>query len=210
MEHKELHPDHEKLDYGDYIVAGRIIERKTTGDFIGSVLDKRLWNQVDGLKCYTELKPTLLIEGSWGYTLKRRNFSYEQVYGLLNSITIDYGIPIIRTTSRKKTVEYFARLVRKLGGNVDQHHAIRHKGLKDKSLSYQQRFVLEGFPGVGPTKATKLLQEGKKLVWVLENFLDPSGRHVYHYVDLEKILGEKLLDKITFDLFTHDFNEDEV
>ena len=242
--HPELWPDFQdiaKYSAGDYIVAGWLWERKTCGDFVASIKDKRIWKQVESLKGYqtrenlihdhietvtskhgwgTELqlngdlinlKPGFIVEGNWYYALKNSKFTYNQIFGVYNSIIVDWGIPIIRTASQKETVKYFAKLARKaVDGPTGDLHAIRAKGLKKKSLSYRQRYMLEGIMGIGPAKATELLIAGKRLGWVLENLLlYPSLQYVYHLIDTEKIIGKKVAESIAV-LMQHDFDESEV
>ena len=44
--------EHEQLEIGDYLIQDTIIERKTFSDFISSILDKRLFNQLREMKKY--------------------------------------------------------------------------------------------------------------------------------------------------------------
>ena len=54
----------EKLSYGDYITNNTItVERKTAKDFLISIIDGRLFNQLSNLKKFCN-HPILLIEGN--------------------------------------------------------------------------------------------------------------------------------------------------
>jgi len=53
-----------KLSYGDYIINDTItVERKTAKDFLISIIDGRLFNQLSNLKKFCN-HPILLIEGN--------------------------------------------------------------------------------------------------------------------------------------------------
>ena len=52
---------YEKLDIGDYLIEDTIVERKTFQDFIGSMINKRLTEQLFNLKKYPRY--FLIIEG---------------------------------------------------------------------------------------------------------------------------------------------------
>ena len=53
-----------KLSHGDYIINDKItIERKTADDFLLSIIDGRLFNQLSNLKKFCS-HPILLIEGN--------------------------------------------------------------------------------------------------------------------------------------------------
>ena len=51
----------ENLDIGDYIIGDYIIERKNILDFINSILDGRLYTQLEKLK---DKNSILILEGS--------------------------------------------------------------------------------------------------------------------------------------------------
>ena len=51
----------ETLEIGDYLIKDTIIERKTFKDFQSSIIDKRLYNQIENMKKYE--KRLFIIEG---------------------------------------------------------------------------------------------------------------------------------------------------
>lgn len=59
----EVIVEEKRLSIGDYRINGRItVERKTTKDFIISIIDGRLFSQASRLKKFAE-KPIVVIEG---------------------------------------------------------------------------------------------------------------------------------------------------
>lgn len=143
----------ERLEVADYLVGEVAIERKSEADFIRSMLNKRLLRQLEELKQYP--KPLLLIEGLELNELGKLNPN--AVRGMLLSVILDFGIPILLTSNAVETAEFLLLLEKKL------KRAPKLLSLKPKrkaySLQEQQRFVLESFPGIGPSLARQLLQK---------------------------------------------------
>jgi ERCC4-type nuclease len=151
---------------GDFITTGKLIERKTTGDFMSSVMDKRIWEQMTAFRMYAEdetykYEPILLIEGDWHWTLKRYPNGRKIRNGVLNSIALEYRIPVVYTVSMNDTINKLAQWA--TGEVKSTIAAVRNKGLKGKPARYVARFIAEGIPGYGPVKALKALIEAGSL-----------------------------------------------
>jgi len=143
------------LPVADYQVSDEVgIERKSTKDFISSIIDKRLYKQAREL-VENFRKPVIILEGEDLYSsLIHPN----AVRGALASLAVDFGIPVIPTRSEEDTAAMLIRI------------AIREQ-LKDRSeiqvrtekkpltLYEQQLFIVESLPNVGPVTAKKLLEE---------------------------------------------------
>lgn len=81
------------LSYGDYIINDTItVERKTAKDFLISIIDGRLFNQLSNLKKFCN-HPILLIEGNPYET--EHNFDKMAIKGTLISIQTIWYVPII-------------------------------------------------------------------------------------------------------------------
>ena len=92
------------LSSADFIISDRVgIERKTPKDFINSMIDKRLFTQLRGLRENFE-KPLIIIEGTEDI-FSIRNIHPNAIRGMLSTITISYGIPIVYTKNPKDTAE---------------------------------------------------------------------------------------------------------
>ena len=145
---------YEKLDIGDYLIEDTIIERKTFQDFVSSITNKRLSEQLLNIKKYP--KHFLIIEGFY-YHYNEFNIHENAVKGMLLSIAIDFKIPIIYTENEEDTANFLI-LVAKRYERPKTQNAIRPtKTLK--TLEEQKQFILEGFPGIGPTTAKQLLEK---------------------------------------------------
>ena len=149
------------LDVADYIISERVgIERKEIGDFINSIIDKRLLTQIKNLKDNFS-NPILILEGEEDiYSV--RNIHPNAIRGMLATIAIDFGIPIIRTKNQIDT----ASLI-KVIANREQNSEKREVGVRfDKkplTTKEQQEFIIESLPGIGPSLAKSLLKEFKSV-----------------------------------------------
>src|SRR4030042_5463798 len=92
-----------QLKVGDYIVSERVaVERKSVPDFLQSIIDQRLFKQMESLSESYE-KPVLILEGNPEGLFLERNMHENTVRGVLSSIAIDYRIPIIWPHNSKET-----------------------------------------------------------------------------------------------------------
>ena len=91
----------QQLDIGDYVLSSRIcVERKNVDDFLDSLLDGKLFKQIQRLRD-TYPRPMLIIEGENLFT--KRNINQNAIYGSLASISVDYGIPVMTTKDAMET-----------------------------------------------------------------------------------------------------------
>lgn len=163
----------ENLDIGDYLLEGIIIERKTYSDFVSSMINKRIFQQLEEIKKFPEY--FLIIEGDENQ-INSDNLK-KSSKGLILSIITKYKIPIIFTKNEKETAEILIMLANKReksSNSIRPSHSI-------KSLEEQKQFILEGFPQIGPKTAKDLLEKFKKLKLI---FNAPEQ-------ELKEILGKK-------------------
>jgi len=165
-----------ELKVADYIVNNIAIERKTISDFISSMINKRLMNQLEELQQYE--KKLLIIEGLEDQELypEDNGVSPGSVRGFLLSILLKHNIPILFTQNYKDTAQFIYRIAMKK--NQEMPMRASKKSLNKKE---QMQFLLEGFPGIGPKTARKLL---KKFSTLQNIFSAPQN-------ELEKIIGKK-------------------
>jgi len=64
LKKEDVEVEIKKISHGDYLINDSItVERKTARDFLVSIIDGRLFNQLSNLKKYC-MNPILLIEGN--------------------------------------------------------------------------------------------------------------------------------------------------
>jgi len=162
--HLGLKTEFLELKVGDYIVNDVIIERKTISDFISSMINKRLLRQLEELQQYPN--KLIIIEG-----LDEQELYSEEshkinggvhpnaIRGFLLTILLRHKIPIIFSKNYEDTAIYINTIAKKKQRTEDSIRANK----KSLSVREQQQFILEGFPGIGPTTAKKLLDKFNSL-----------------------------------------------
>ncbi len=164
---------------GDYIIGDVVIERKTKSDFISSIINKRLIEQLNNLKQFE--KRFLIIEDDSHCNERKINIHPNAIKGMLLSVAIDFSTPLIFTTGFEETVD-FLEILNKRYENGKKIFSLKMKK-KARSMKEQQQFILESFPGIGPSLAKQLLKENKTI------------RNIFNFEeeDFKKIkkLGEK-------------------
>ncbi len=166
-----------ELKIGDYIVKDIIIERKTVQDFISSMINHRLINQIEELKQYDN--KLLIIEGISEQELYRdenTGINSNAIRGFILSILLKHKIPILFSRNSEDTAKFINVLSKKKEKEINLN--AKKKTLNKKE---QLQFIVESFPGVGPKKAKKLL----KKFGTIQNIILASTE------DLKDILGVK-------------------
>jgi Fanconi anemia group M protein len=125
-----------QLDIGDYILSDRVgVERKRVDDFLQSLTDGRLFQQMKELKS-SYIHPILIIEGEELFT--RRKISPQAI-----------------TKDGKETADLLMAIAKR---ENSKKRRIGIRGLKGaKSLQERQQFIVEGLPNVSATIAQRLL-----------------------------------------------------
>ena len=105
-----------ELKVGDYIVKGTAIERKTVNDFISSIKNKRLVNQLEELQQYKN--KLLIIEGLDEQELytdseERIGMHPNAVRGFLLSVLLKYKVPVLFTKNYEDTAKFILILSKK-------------------------------------------------------------------------------------------------
>ena len=152
---KDVLVEPQQLDVGDYIISSRIgVERKTVDDFLGSLIEGKLFVQMKNLRA-TYSRPLLLIEGEG--LLTKRNMSHNAIFGSIAAIIVDFGIPIITTQTAQETADFLAVMAQREQKEGDRAVAIRGEKTA-RTVSEQQQFLIEGLPNVSAVLAQRLLQ----------------------------------------------------
>ena len=169
---KDIKTEIRQLVIADFVIQtkdseGKIIdvgiERKTTNDFLNSIIDKRLITQLIALKENFQL-PLLIIEGSENiYSL--RNFHPNSIRGMLASIAIDFQIPILFTRNIKDTAALLAIIVQRLEKPIKNISLLKKR--KPLTLKERQEYLIESLPGIGPTLSKSLLKRFKTVKRVI-------------------------------------------
>ncbi len=181
-----LNIEFRELKIADYIVRDVAIERKTVSDFLSSMINKRLVNQLNELETYD--KRLLIIEGIseqelYSDSKENRGINANAIRGFLLSIILKHRTPILFTKNQEDTSKIIAVLAKRKEKEISIKE--RKKGNNKRE---QKQLIIEGFPGIGPKNAKKILENFKNI----KSFVNSSEE------DLKKIIGKKaeILKKI--------------
>jgi ERCC4-related helicase/ERCC4-type nuclease len=157
LEAKGVQMDFRALKVGDYVLSDRVcVERKTTDDFLDTLFDpaRGLFEQIINMK-REYLRPVMIIEGEGLYT--KRRISPEAIHGIIASIMVDYGIPVLFTANGEDTASYIYTVARR--EQLDRKRTVNpHAGKSSQTLAERQEYLVSAISEVGPVIAKNLLK----------------------------------------------------
>lgn len=144
----------ERLFQGDYKIGDRIlVERKTSRDFVDSLIDRDLLDQLRDMARVCP-KPVLIIEG--GDIYAQRDIHPNAIKGALAAISVSMGITIFQTRDPGDTADLLLVLARR-----EEENGFTERGSSQKetyeSLASAQEAIMSAFPDLGPKYARALL-----------------------------------------------------
>ena len=102
------------------------------------------------------------------------------------SISLNHKIPIIYTKNYQDTAKFLIVLAkREERGEI----GIRHK--KNLSSKEQIQFILEGFPGIGPVTAKKLLKKYKTLSAIFSLKIEELAKEIGKKAEIFELLKKE-------------------
>ncbi len=145
------------LACGDYVCGpGVAVERKESTDFVSSIMDNRLFNQIHRLKAEYE-RPIFLIEGDIFQT--RSQIPSAALIGAVSYLSVIEGISVIHVSDAKQTAQMIETMARHSQQGLGYEVALRSQKPKDASILSQ--YIVEGLPSIGPKAAQNLLRHFK-------------------------------------------------
>lgn len=149
----------QQLPLADFILSKKVaVERKTCKDFINSIIDGRLFEQVREMVNTFE-NPILIIEGNNLFG-EHPNVPANAVRGALASLVIDFRMPIIFTKDAAETAGFLFWIAKREQAGTKGRVTIRIKQ-KKMSVKKWQEFIVAGLPGIGTERARRLLRHFK-------------------------------------------------
>ena len=174
------------LTVADYQLSERVgVERKTVADFLQSITDGRLFQQLSDLK-KTFSRPILLIEGD-DDMFELRDMHPNAIRGALAAIATDLKVPILWTKSQLETAELLFTIAKREQVQLKRGIALRAKPAF-RSLNQEQEFLVGGLPKISGVLAKRLLKR----------FETPERVFTATEEELKEVdgIGEKLAKKI--------------
>jgi ERCC4-related helicase/ERCC4-type nuclease len=146
-----------QLPVGDYLLSDRVcVERKTVDDFLQSIVDKRLLQQLSELR-RNFVMPVLILEGL-GDMYSRRDIHPNAIRGALASIAVDFEASIIPSCGEEDTAGILYAIAKR--EQIDEGRVVALRGeRKPLLLKEKQRYIVESLPNVSAVLADRLLKE---------------------------------------------------
>ena len=172
----------------DYILSSRVgVEFKTVHDFVESIIDGRLLQQVKNLKNNFE-RPLLIIEGTDDiYSV--RNVHANAIRGMLAAITVDFGVPVLYTKNVKDTALMLKTIAKREQEEIGVDFNV-HPEKKNLSIKEQQEYIVSSLPGVGTALARPLLKYFKSV----KNVVNAEQKQLEEVEKIGKKKAEKIRD----------------
>lgn len=153
-----------ELEVGDYILSNRlVVERKTYSDFVGSIIDGRLF-QPSSPGQYSQLArlaqqelPLILIQLE--SEMIERQIHVNSLMGAISSIILDFRIPIVFTQSDSETAALLYQLAKREQRGTTSEISLPTTSKKEQNIREIQMFMLATIPGINKTKAKNLLDK---------------------------------------------------
>ncbi len=143
----------ERLPAGDYAIGDRIlIERKTSADFVNTLINRDLLGQVKALADAVP-RPVLIIEGSDLFS--QRDIHPNAIRGVLAAITVDMGVSLLFTKDEQDTAQMLFVLAKREEGERGERKVHPHK--THRSMREDQEYIVSAFPEIGMKSARLLL-----------------------------------------------------
>lgn len=149
-----------QLDIADIVISSEVaIERKEGFDFVSSIMDNRLFEQLIRLRD-TYPYPILILEGLNDKVFENTGMKISSIYGALSYISYKLGISVIPTRNLEDTVIVIERIAYR-EQIKDSMPLLSRKAPKEMSKKDRRSFIIEGLVDIGPKKARALIDKYK-------------------------------------------------
>lgn len=151
------------LDCGDYVgAAGLAIERKSSTDFILSIVDHTLYEKAAKLHSRYR-RAAYIVEGDL-FTRRFHQKAFD-VHGAIAYLTVHHGIPVITSPDAEQTAMIIYLMAAEAEHRADRPLDVRTE--KPVECPDAQQYFLQGLPGVDADRAQRLLENLHTLPAVL-------------------------------------------
>ncbi len=151
------------LEIGDYVYHDVCFEAKSTIDFLQSVINKRLWNQIDNMDRHFD-HSIVIIHGSMHQAMAYPAYLNMQIseqmlknkfYGAIGKITLDTDCKLFWVESPRKAAKIITTIckMRPIDRKIIKPTLLKRITTEDLRVN-----MLCNIKGVSETKAQKLLE----------------------------------------------------
>ncbi len=157
---EKIQYESKQLDVADIIVSQDVaIERKEGFDFVSSIMDNRLFEQLLRLKD-TYSTPILILEGLNDDVFELTGMKISSIYGALSFVSYKLGISVIPTRNLEDTAIVIERIAYR-EQIKDDMPLLSRRAPKEMSKKERRTFIIEGLIDIGPKKAKALIEKYK-------------------------------------------------
>ncbi|MBY8982771.1 MAG: hypothetical protein KGD57_07470 [Candidatus Lokiarchaeota archaeon] len=150
----------QQLDVADIVISENVAcERKEGFDFISSIMDNRLFEQLLRLKEAYQ-NPILILEGLNSEVFENVGMNIRSIYGALAFISYKLKIAIIPTRNIEDTVIVIERIAYR-EQIKDESPVLSRSAPKNMNIEERRCYIIEGLLDIGPRKAKQLIEEFK-------------------------------------------------
>lgn len=159
----------ESLEVGDYIVSDRVgVEAKTSNDLAKSIVDRRLFSQLETLSKTFEI-PLLLVSGPSLYAAGGVN--PESIRGALASAMVDFRVPVINVSTPAEAAHLLFAIARREQRERKQTFSLRGSKPGPTMPAFQE-YIIASLPGVNTTLARRLLARFGNITAIVQATLE--------------------------------------
>ena len=179
-----------KIEIGDFLISDDIcIERKSSNDFINSIIDGRLFEQAENIKNNFK-KGIILVEGN---NLDGR-ITENALKATIATLILNYNLNVIRTENEKETARMIYYIAKK---EQEQGKSVVIKGKKKaKDINDLQMQLLCSLPGISSGLSKKIIQNFSNI----KNFVNANENEISKI----KGIGRKNAKKI-YEIFNKEW-----
>jgi Fanconi anemia group M protein len=131
-----------------------------------------------------------LIEGTQDiYSV--RNVHHNSILGMLATIAVSYGIPIVQTRNFKETAALLQAIAKREQLETGKDFSL-HADRKPITLKEQQEYVVSSLPGMGLSLAKPLLKKFK----TIKNIVNASEKELQEVDKIGPLKAKQIKDVV--------------
>ncbi|MEO0282099.1 MAG: ERCC4 domain-containing protein [candidate division WOR-3 bacterium] len=173
-----------RLEVGDFLVSDNIcIERKSSNDFINSIIDGRLFEQAENIKNNFK-KGIIMIEGNNADGRITEN----ALKASIATVIVKYDLDVLRTENEKETARMIYYIAKK---EQEQGKSVVIKGKrKGKQIDELQLQLLCSLPGISNGLSKKITEKFSNI----KEFVNADQDEIRKIKGLGKTNAKKIYD----------------
>jgi Fanconi anemia group M protein len=185
------------LEIGDYVFGDVCFEAKSSIDFLQSVINKRLWNQIDNMdRCFEHC--IVIIHGSIHEAMDYpkyvnmkipKTLLHNKFYGAIGKLTLDTDCKVFWVESPRKAAKLITTICKM---RPIQRDAVRPSLLKRITTEDLRLDMLLTIKGVSETKANRLIRKFGSIMEIGE----ATASEIAQIEGLGLTVGQRIIDTL--------------